>query len=71
MIEKYKLFYVEDPVNQEDFAGFSDLTKNAKKSKTLIVGDDLTVTKYSRTQRAEKIKAINAMIIKPNQIGSG
>lgn len=73
LIEKYNLFYVEDPLNQEDFAGFAAILKNIKKGKKtfpLIVGDDLTVTKLLRTRRAEKSKAINSMIIKPNQIGS-
>jgi len=72
LIEKYKLFYVEDPLNQEDFPGFSSLLKKSSKAKSncLIVGDDLTVTKSSRVLRALRGKSMNSMIIKPNQIGS-
>ena len=44
--------------------------KEKKKSKTLIVGDDLTTTNLKRVHRAVQGGAINAMIVKPNQIGS-
>ncbi len=66
LIEKYNLFYVEDPVEEEDFDGF----RRINKEKTLVVGDDLTVTHLDRTRGAIKNKSINAMIIKPNQNGS-
>ncbi len=36
----------------------------------MIVGDDLTVTNYKRLEKAIEIKAINALIMKPNQNGS-
>ena len=65
--EKYNLFYIEDPLEEEDFLGFSELVR---KCNCLIVGDDLTVTNLERVKEAIKKKAINAMIIKPNQIGS-
>ncbi len=63
----YELFYVEDPLEQEDFEGFSEITR---KTKSLIVGDDLTVTSLGRLKRASQMKSINAIIIKPNQQGS-
>jgi enolase len=72
IIEKYELFYIEDPLEEEDFSGFGILTKAAKKikkGKVLIVGDDLTVTNVSRLKRAIRNKSINAMIVKPNQNG--
>jgi len=65
LISKYGLFYVEDPLNEEDFSGFSSIKK-----KNLIVGDDLTVTHKDRLKRAIKKRSINAIIIKPNQNGS-
>jgi enolase len=68
LIEKYGLFYVEDPLQEEDFSGFKEITSDTKK--TLIVGDDLTTTNLQRAKRAVNAGAINAMIIKPNQIGS-
>ncbi|MEK6850381.1 MAG: enolase C-terminal domain-like protein [Nanoarchaeota archaeon] len=65
LIEKYNLLYCEDPINEEDFSAFSRIKK-----KNLVVGDDLTATHISRAKKAIKSKAINAMIIKPNQNGS-
>ena len=78
LINKFKLFYVEDPVQEEDFGGFVEIRnslspkgvppKGAKD--VLIVGDDLTVTSLKRVRRAVSSKAINAVIVKPNQVGS-
>lgn len=62
-----KFFYLEDPLEENDFYGFSDIVKN---SKSLIVGDDLTVTNLKRIKKAVKMKAVNGVIIKPNQCGS-
>ncbi|MDP3918691.1 MAG: enolase C-terminal domain-like protein, partial [Nanoarchaeota archaeon] len=64
-IKKYKLAYVEDPLHEEDFKGFSQLDK-----KTLICGDDLLTTNLTRLKKALRNKSVNSMIIKPNQIGS-
>ncbi len=63
----YDLFYVEDPVQEEDFSGFQKLTKEIK---GMIVGDDLTVTNMLRLKKAYQMKAIDAIIVKPNQNGS-
>jgi len=68
LIKNFELFYIEDPLEEKDFEGFSDLLKSFKNS--LIVGDDLTVTHPKRVKEAAKKKSMNAMIIKPNQVGS-
>ncbi len=65
LVEKYNLFYLEDPLQEEDFTGFSSI-----KQKHLVVGDDLTATQVPRLKEAIKHHSINAMIIKPNQNGS-
>lgn len=72
LIKKYRIFYVEDGMQEEDFSGFKELLNTIKedKSKSLIVGDDLTTTNLKLVRRAVNGEAINAMIIKPNQIGS-
>lgn len=57
-------YYLEDALEENDFLGFKKLTKNNR----LIVGDDLTVTNLSRIKNNKN--SINAVIIKPNQIGS-
>ena len=68
LIKNLGLFYIEDPFDEEDFESFSTLLKKFPNS--LIVGDDLTTTNYKRLEKAIKMKSINAIIIKPNQIGS-
>ena len=68
LIGKHNIFYVEDPLMEEDFQGFSQILKHNNSS--LIVGDDLTVSHIDRLKKAIKTKAINAIIIKPNQNGS-
>ena len=69
IIKKFKIFYVEDPMEESDFSGFKEIKNNVSK-KTLIVGDDLTTTNIKYVRRGVGSNAINAMIIKPNQIGS-
>tara|TARA_Y100000310_G_C20641064_1_gene793914 strand:- start:263 stop:1417 length:1155 start_codon:yes stop_codon:yes gene_type:complete len=59
------VFYLEDPLEENDFRGFSKL-----QSKGLIVGDDLTTTNLERLKIAHLKRSVNAVIIKPNQIGS-
>ncbi len=68
LIEKYKLAYVEDPVNENDFKGFAELTRRVKGC--LICGDDIFVTNVKRLKMGVEKKAANATIIKPNQIGT-
>ena len=72
LIKKFKIFYCEDPMDEEDFSGFKQIlsTTNEYKFKSLILGDDLTTTNPERLARAIRSKAINAIIVKPNQIGS-
>ncbi|MBX4211830.1 hypothetical protein KW787_00030 [Candidatus Pacearchaeota archaeon] len=65
LISEYNILYLEDPLEEEDFEGFSKIRK-----KNLVVGDDLTATQIERLKQAIKHKSINAMIIKPNQNGS-
>jgi len=67
LIEKYNLYYVEDPVEEEDFAGFVELTK---RNKCLICGDDLYATNVERIKRGIRKKASNTVLIKPNQCGT-
>ncbi len=69
LIKNYRLSYVEDPLNEEDFQGFAEILR-ATSGKCLIVGDDLTATHLGRLKKAIEIKAINGMIVKPNQTGS-
>ena len=67
LISRFNLFYIEDPLEEEDFSGFKKIKHDASH---LVVGDDLTATQISRLNQAIKNQSINAMIIKPNQNGS-
>lgn len=70
--KKYDLVSIEDPFNESDFSGFAGLKKEFEKRKltVLIVADDLTTTNVVRLKRAVKIGSGDALIIKPNQIGT-
>ncbi len=72
LIERYNIFYVEDPLQEEDFSGFRELRSSLSEEnkEALIIGDDLTTTNLQRLERAIRNNSINAIIIKPNQIGS-
>jgi enolase len=68
LIRKFKLAYVEDPFHEESFEAFAELTYKAKR--TIICGDDLFTTNIERLKRGVETKSGNAIIIKPNQIGT-
>ena len=66
---KYQILSIEDPFNEEDWEGFSNFQSRIGNS-VWVVGDDLTTTNVTRIKKAHELKAINAVIIKPNQIGT-
>ena len=68
IIEKYKLIYAEDAVHEEAFEDMAELT--SKFPKTLVTGDDLTVTNTNILAKAINSKSCNAAILKVNQAGS-
>jgi enolase len=68
LMKNYPLIYVEDPFDEEDFESHKKLLE--KNPNIMVVGDDLTVTNYKRLEKAIEMKAINALIMKPNQNGS-
>jgi enolase len=68
LIKNFNIYYIEDPFDENDFESFAKLFK--KFPDRLIVGDDLTTTNLKRLEKAIKMKSINAIIVKPNQIGS-
>ncbi len=65
LISSYKIFYLEDPLEEEDFSGFGKIKKS---NMVLVCADDLTATHISRLKKARG--KVNAMIVKPNQNGS-
>jgi len=67
LARKHALISIEDPFHEEDFDTFARLRG---KHMTRIVGDDLTVTNMSRLDMAIERESIDAVIIKPNQVGT-
>ena len=68
LIEDYNLIYVEDPLQEDAFEAFGELTKRVKGC--LVCGDDLFTTNIKRLEIGLKHSAANAAIIKPNQVGT-
>jgi enolase len=69
MTREYDLAYVEDPLDENDFEAFADLTDEVG-DETLICGDDLYVTNVERLQTGIDEGSSNSILIKPNQIGT-
>lgn len=69
LAETYPIVSIEDPLDEEDWAGWSALTAQIG-DKVQIVGDDLFVTNPTRISRGIGEKAANAVLVKVNQIGS-
>lgn len=67
--QKYHIFSLEDPFAEDDWAAWAALTA-AISDHVVIVGDDLLTTNKERLQRAIKEKSCNAILVKPNQIGT-
>ena len=68
LTEKYPFLYVEDPVDENDWEGWSKARKRL--TRTVLVGDDLTVTNIERLKLAVQFGACDAFILKPNQVGT-
>ena len=67
--DKYPIFSIEDPLDEEDWEGWKKITSELG-HKIRLVGDDLFVTNVKRLDRGLRENSANAILIKPNQIGS-
>ncbi len=67
LIKKYPIKSIEDPFAEDDWMSWTTFMKT---NKIQIVGDDLFVTNKERLNKGIKEKAANAILIKPNQIGT-
>ncbi|MDD5336920.1 MAG: phosphopyruvate hydratase [Candidatus ainarchaeum sp.] len=68
-VSKYKIISMEDPFHEDDFDSFAAITAKIG-ANVQIVGDDLLVTNPRRLETAIKKKAVNALLLKINQIGT-
>ena len=68
-IARYPIVSIEDPLAEDDPEGFCRFTA-AFGERIQVVGDDFLVTDAGRVQEAARIRACNAVLIKPNQAGT-
>jgi enolase len=69
LVAAYPIVSIEDPLNEEDWAGWKSMTTSLG-SKIQIVGDDLFVTNPIRLAKGIETNTANALLVKVNQIGS-
>ena len=69
MVHKYPIYSIEDPLDEEDWEGWKKLTARLG-GQVILVGDDLFVTNVKRLQKGIRMGCANAILIKPNQIGT-
>ncbi len=69
LVSQYPIISIEDGMAEDDWAGWQFITEKLG-NKVLLVGDDLYVTNVNRLSKGIKLKASNAILIKPNQIGT-
>ncbi len=66
--KKYNLWYIEDPVHEDDVDGMREIHKKLSRKRVLVCGDDYYCTNPSLLR--ERLGTNNAIIIKPNQVGT-
>src|SRR3989338_10493748 len=69
LIKMYPIISIEDPFAEDEWDAFTEFTKQVGSSLT-VVGDDLLVTNTERIKQAIEKNAVNAVLIKINQIGT-
>jgi enolase len=68
-LKKYPIVYIEDGLAEDDWSGWKEFTKELG-DEMMLIGDDVFTTNISRFRIGLKEKAGNAILIKPNQIGT-
>jgi enolase len=68
-MERYPIVSVEDGLAEDDWEWWPTL-RQALQKRALVVGDDLLCTNPRRIRRAIEVEACNALLLKPNQIGT-
>ena len=66
---RFPIFSIEDPLGEDDFDGFARITEQLG-AQVQIVGDDLFVTNPARLEQGIRSRSANAVLVKPNQIGT-
>ncbi|MDP4653536.1 MAG: phosphopyruvate hydratase [Candidatus Nanopelagicales bacterium] len=69
LLDSYPLLSIEDPLSEDDWSGWADITK-AMGASVQLVGDDLFVTNPTRLAQGISQGCANALLVKVNQIGT-
>ena len=69
LLDSYPLLSIEDPLSEDDWSGWADITK-AMGANAQLVGDDLFVTNPTRLAQGISQGCANALLVKVNQIGT-
>ena len=70
LVKQFHLRYLEDAFEEDSWQAWQKLTRQFSKQPVLITGDDLLCTNLKRLKKAIEIQAANAILVKPNQIGT-
>lgn len=68
-LREFPIVSIEDPLAEDDWNGWSDLTQRLG-TRVQLLGDDLFCTQVARIERGQREGAANAVLIKPNQVGT-
>ncbi|HSD98399.1 MAG TPA: phosphopyruvate hydratase [Patescibacteria group bacterium] len=69
LVKQFHILYLEDGLSEDDWNGWTNLTKTLGQQ-IMVAGDDLITTNPYRLQTAIEKKAVSSVIVKPNQIGT-
>jgi enolase len=69
LVDRYPIVSIEDGMSEDDWDGWATLTRAAG-TRVQLVGDDLFVTAVARLQRGIDASVANAILVKPNQVGT-
>lgn len=69
LVDKYPIVSIEDGLSEDDWDGWKKLNEKLGK-RIMLVGDDIFVTNVERIEKGIKENTANAVLIKPNQIGT-
>ena len=68
LTRRFPLVFVEDLLDENDWEGYSKAV--GQLDRTIVLGDDLTVTNIEFLRKAHALKAIDGFVLKPNQVGT-
>lgn len=66
--ERFNLVFIEDLLEENDWTGYSKAVQELKR--TIVLGDDLTVTSLPLLRKAHETRAVDGFVLKPNQVGT-